>query len=482
MAGTKRKRDYDDSSSGSGMRPAAEAKIDPTYGQRSAFPGLDEDTVGGDDDELQYDEEGVQALMYLRAVRKEASGIPTLLVAPKVASDELDHSIYNNGVGDSRGWYSDGAYTAAPDNPVEDWDEYEEEEGEEPQVDPQAVYFDSILTRFATLRQQLSLQPPMDILKKLDSNHPTHVPRLNAELSRTWRWWFRNIDPLPAQLAAMDKSTVLRLLGLLTTGRILRRGEDVDTRVSRWAWGLLAKLPERGELVSEEIGIVRELGKRAVLLGAWLKDEKAWEEGIEEVEREFEREYDGEGSDERDDEGGVEYGGEVEQIIKEDEMEPEENPEDSTSAQDARAITSTHVQGTIHASPEDPIAENETTSAPERAHRAIPATREAATSQPLTSTDDILAAKKALLERLQADYSESAPTSGPGDDVEMEPRAHTPEVSAPTPTHPDYNAADRRNTRATINMILTVAGELYGQRDLLEFREVWEMDSAETVS
>jgi len=29
----------------------------------------------------------------------------------------------------------------------------------------------------------------------------------------------------------------------------------------------------------------------------------------------------------------------------------------------------------------------------------------------------------------------------------------------------------RMNMRATVNMILTVAGEFYGQRDLLEFRE-----------
>jgi len=32
----------------------------------------------------------------------------------------------------------------------------------------------------------------------------------------------------------------------------------------------------------------------------------------------------------------------------------------------------------------------------------------------------------------------------------------------------------RRNTRATVDMIITVVGEVYGQRDLLEFREVWE--------
>ena len=46
-----------------------EARVDPTYGQRSAIPGLDDDTVmEGDEDTLDYDED-MEALKYLRAVR-----------------------------------------------------------------------------------------------------------------------------------------------------------------------------------------------------------------------------------------------------------------------------------------------------------------------------------------------------------------------------------------------------------------------------
>jgi hypothetical protein len=46
-------------------------QIDPTYGQRSALPGLDvETTMGGDEEDtnLNYDD-GMDALAYLRAVR-----------------------------------------------------------------------------------------------------------------------------------------------------------------------------------------------------------------------------------------------------------------------------------------------------------------------------------------------------------------------------------------------------------------------------
>jgi hypothetical protein len=33
--------------------------------------------------------------------------------------------------------------------------------------------------------------------------------------------------------------------------------------------------------------------------------------------------------------------------------------------------------------------------------------------------------------------------------------------------------AAKWNTKATVDMIITVAGETYGQRDLLEFRQTW---------
>jgi hypothetical protein len=38
----------------------------------------------------------------------------------------------------------------------------------------------------------------------------------------------------------------------------------------------------------------------------------------------------------------------------------------------------------------------------------------------------------------------------------------------------EEDAARRLNAKATIDMIITVAGEVYGQRDLLEFRETWD--------
>jgi hypothetical protein len=73
MGGTKRKYREDSPTSlysnKARSRPSVEARVDPTYGQRSAIPGLDDDTVmEGDEDTLDYDED-MEALKYLRAVR-----------------------------------------------------------------------------------------------------------------------------------------------------------------------------------------------------------------------------------------------------------------------------------------------------------------------------------------------------------------------------------------------------------------------------
>jgi len=73
MGGTKRKHGDDSTdalyTNKSRSRPSGEARIDPTYGQRSAIPGLDDDTImEGEDEDLNYDEE-MDALAYLRSVR-----------------------------------------------------------------------------------------------------------------------------------------------------------------------------------------------------------------------------------------------------------------------------------------------------------------------------------------------------------------------------------------------------------------------------
>lgn len=52
-------------------KQSSQARVDPTYGQRSAFPGLDSYsayTEEDDDDDLEYGDD-IEALQYLQAVR-----------------------------------------------------------------------------------------------------------------------------------------------------------------------------------------------------------------------------------------------------------------------------------------------------------------------------------------------------------------------------------------------------------------------------
>lgn len=64
QSSNKRRREQQNSKS-----KGAEGKPDPTYGQRCAFPGLDDDESAQiTDDDLEFEESG-DALAYLRAVR-----------------------------------------------------------------------------------------------------------------------------------------------------------------------------------------------------------------------------------------------------------------------------------------------------------------------------------------------------------------------------------------------------------------------------
>jgi len=201
--------------------------------------------------------------------RSEAAGIPTLLVAPKPVPEEgedQDRSIYNDGLGDSRGFYSDGAYTAAPilsSSPTP---------SSAPALrSPRDVYFEKILERFKTLRDRLSNIPPRHVVERLSKDHTSYMSA-SAEDYRKWRWRITHTEPMTAQLAGMDKGTVLRLLRLVVNDKCALGGKAILTaQLSRWIWGILARLPERGELNSEEIGVVRDLGKRAVWISVEMR-------------------------------------------------------------------------------------------------------------------------------------------------------------------------------------------------------------------
>jgi hypothetical protein len=94
MAGAKRKHEDDPPEQVYGNksrhRPAVEPRVDPTYGQRSAIPGLDDETtMEGDEDWMNYDDD-MDALAYLRAVRLVSPSLPQSIALKEILCRDAD--------------------------------------------------------------------------------------------------------------------------------------------------------------------------------------------------------------------------------------------------------------------------------------------------------------------------------------------------------------------------------------------------------
>ena len=250
----------------------------------------------------------------------------------------------------------------------------------------------------------------------------------------------KTVDPLPAQIASMNKETILKLLKLLMGGTLLQSGSSVNMKVSRWAWALLGRLPVRGELSSEEIGVVRELGKKAVLVGMGLKAGNGLKEGLDEMEKAFEAEKRDEVLVSEDAIRNLGVGTGV--SGNEDQVGVEQEPKARTKENKPMSHSNNNAWATT--------TEEEVTLDPQELEATK--ARLLANIAPDSTTANEPAAK-------------ALPAQSPAAE---EPIPPTTETSMQTTTQ-----TDMWNTRATLDMIITIAGEMYGQRDLLEFREVW---------
>ncbi|KAM5348878.1 hypothetical protein ACJ41O_008701 [Fusarium nematophilum] len=444
--------------------------IDPTWGQKYVFSSGSHATTTIPTGQESDFEDDTDAMTYLNSVRQEASGIPHLLVAPKVqigpqlpadfarddddydddsSSDPVDRGIYETGTGDSGGYYEDGAYTALPDNWAADENDHEEgealDEDEDEYQQEKALheaYFTSLMDQYLHLRSILHAEPPPNARSRLSPSQATSAAPFDRQSSpiALWSRLLRTTDPHPLQLALMSKDTILRILRVLLGGKFLRRGYSLPERTSRWLWALLARLPDRGELNYAEVGWVRDLGRRAVLLGRSLAEMAALREELAEGGLGAHEAVDGSSSDE-------EVMADAEDVEVEGAVSPEDD-QDSTPRTDAapQPVSSTPKpdaeEGEIDDEDEDDDVAMDIASDSEAEDGEV-------ASQP---QQDLQEAKARLLAQLDNDAASDE------EDAEGAEREAARQRS-------------RANLRATLNMILTVAGEFYGQRDLLEFRE-----------
>lgn len=354
----------------------------------------------------------------------------------------MDRGIYSTGYGDTRGYYRDGAYTAAPDDdghadvrPGNDDDEIG------------AAYLASLASHFLSLRTRLHRSPPPAVLASLAGDRTPQVGPFGrgAYTFSVWSARVARADPHPAQIAAMGKGEVLRLLRVILGAGFLRSGTELRERTSRWLWALLARLPDSGELDHAEVGHVRELGKRAALLMHTLREMALLREEVELGVHDEDADADAEEWMGKDEDGDEEVAG----------SDPRDNPA-AEAKQHAACPQPTS----------DPVRSSSTApnSVPEADSGDVEEGEIANESAPADLKEDIESAKARLLTDLGlagASSSVDPPAAEPGtkDAARHEVEAAYDPVRA------------RMNMRATLNMILTVAGEFYGQRDLLEFRD-----------
>ncbi|TQS38826.1 hypothetical protein Golomagni_00660 [Golovinomyces magnicellulatus] len=463
---TSRKRDAESSTSiysnKSRCRPSVEARINPIYGQRSALPGLDGEAILADsDEELEKgDHVSIEALAYLASVRQEAIGIPNVLYAPNNQSKTDVHNKPDDQHEISYSKYEDGAYLSISDPTDEPNTSYEDfSDGTSLEC------FSSILSRYKYLRNCLHKCPSTDLVQNLKPYQRTQVGPLNKDASKWWIGHMKNSDPNPVQISSMDKNTVLRLLGLLTQGTVLKSGLKVAPNLSRWAWSLLARLPDRGDLNSEEIGVLRALGKKAISLGMGLKEDSDWGSSLIELGDSFDND--------------VEESN-VSDLITEDEIYEEYNiindsevneTEISLSAKLLEVRPEEHNTETINSSYDKKKGEPATPSRQGsiEVHDKGPLSKEFVDSSLKISEskcleDGLLAAKARVLERYCSAENE--------DSINIEPEI----LPKPAPKGIFFSAPLQQNAQATVDMIVTIVGESYGQRDLLEFRGCWDSE------
>lgn len=400
--------------------------------------------------------------------RSEANSLPVLFSAPTQTTDPLNlasnthrdlKQLELNNLPLPAGFYEDEAYIA----PAEDVDEnkavHSPSKLDELYPETQNSYNKLLRRRFLHLRSTLRRNPPAGTIDTLDDDHPISLPRKAGSAHRIWRRLLVTVEPRMVQLASMDMDSVLEVLEILA--RMMSdivRGDDTQRvrRIGAWAWGLLGRCREVGQLSTREVGVIRNLGKRAVTI---LRK-------VEELENdEYEGDVDSSVADRPKEE--TQQGN-----LVECEKDTKEKARQGSTAQDEEATkpetqSEPTAQGEGEAKEE---AQPETTARNEEESKQaeLPEAAEAQdSSMPDASLEEseLEAAKAHLQDRLQ-NISESAktPANCDNEDEKEEEKEEGEEDDD------DWSI----QTHALLDMIITVVGEFFGQRDLLQEREIWD--------
>ncbi|KAF2021695.1 hypothetical protein BU24DRAFT_488068 [Aaosphaeria arxii CBS 175.79] len=465
-------------------------------GMQSMFPGIM-------DEEGDSDEATLEALAYLRSVRSEAQTIPSLLVANP--TQETPHLPVDPNDGNTSVIYEDGTWIACDRSRVEHPSPSLDGSVE---LDPQEQYYRNLLRRYAALRETLFYGSHLD-LDKRKASHPSKCT--DSATPRTRHNWLYSLDreyPTPAQIFKMNEDDVFR--GLKYCAHSLDRFGSISKQKSCWIWALLAKAPDYGDLDYRRVGSIRDLGHRAGQFRLRLPDEgdedsetdseSELEEGehiadtkghesehpqTEDLQRKPE-----EASNEQTKEGDSDHGGEM--SISEDGEDGEiSDADEPTTLEEARARLLAQLGdrlvrpqeksnrdlsqsvrdgvaspgGSTHRHNGNGDADQSLESRRDRKTHDEKGQNASGLDSDAAGTSSTQQAKYFASRTEAEDYRKQLLTRSGIDTpkpkkVEIMPKSDNIETVA-------------WNSKVTIDMILTVVAECYGQKDLLRFRGIW---------
>lgn len=252
----------------------------------------------------------------------------------------------------------------------------------------------------------------------------------------------------------MSKDTVLKILRVMIGGKFLQSGHSIPQRTSHWLWALLARLPDVGELNHTEIGWIRDLGRRAVLLGRSLSEMAALRDELAE---------DGFGVNDN-----VDASSSDEEVVAEAVEEGVED--DNASAADATVKSPPDAEVGVLDSPTPIAIPNDGIKTPAEKDDNSINDGEIAKANDDSEDEDVAMDTGSDSSGDEGEIIEQADDEAALEEAKQKLLARLAE-SESLRLEEEQRRNARMNMRATLTMILTVAGEFYGQRDLLEFRE-----------
>ncbi|KAF2820009.1 hypothetical protein CC86DRAFT_471661 [Ophiobolus disseminans] len=440
---TKRKRECLDTSLGHKRSRLEERKagMDVNRILRGKDCGMQTTLPSLDDEEHSSDDSTCEAMAYLRSVRSQASAIPHLLVGNIPHSDTHDAGRERNVL------FQDGTWIAVDGHGMSSRDDFSSED-ETDTPDPQDRYYQLLVRRFHSLRTSFEATK-----EKKDVKIAKTISAVGNEpfLPRTERAWTKTIhqtSPKLEQVLHLDESAIYN--GLQCSARSLDSAMSISAIHSCWIWSLLASVGDVGTMTHEKTGRIRDIGQKIGLMGVRLRKTSIRSETPD-----------------------------AEVSTRQSEGEEEDTDTNCSDAEMSISEDEDTVQASVEPSELDRARERLLTQLGDRlVHSRLPPSgrqskaRQGNAAQCATENDNVSTAV----------VSEPVPAASNSIPVQVEGKIQgiedeqalsygskaqcASELKLPT------NEIDL-NTRVTIDMVLTIVAEEFGQRDLLTYRQRW---------